>query len=311
MTERYSPLDTLLDVFVYAPVGLALVATEEIPKLAAKGRAQLGGQLAMAKVVGQFAVAQGRRQLKPRPAAPSRRRGPAPAQPASPAAASDQPGSTGPGGPADPGGGGPEPAGPGPDGRIGTGAENDAGAAPAGATDRAATVDSPDREADQAGDRAGDDVGPGVGSAHVSSPPSEPVGLGYPRLRLLGGVPGRAPPGRAFRSRVGGRGRLRERPSVPADHPHSRPSAAGALTGASDGAGPGRDRRRRIDPDGPVGRRPRRNCNPPWGSAAGRQHSQSRASCRNRRARRGGRPRSFGHAGSAGRRRGGFRHGPV
>jgi hypothetical protein len=180
VTERYSPLDTLLDVFVYAPVGLALVATEEIPKLAAKGRAQLGGQLAMAKVVGQFAVAQGRRQLKPRPAAPSRRRGPAPAQPASPAAASDQPGSTGPGGPADPGRGGPEPAGPGPDGRIRTGAENDAGAAPAGATDRAATVDSPDREADQAGDRAGDDVGPGVGSAHVSSPPSEPVGLGIP-----------------------------------------------------------------------------------------------------------------------------------
>ena len=82
VTERYSPLDTLLDVFVYAPVGLALVATEEIPKLAAKGRAQLGGQLAMAKVVGQFAVAQGRRQLKPRPAAPSRRRGPAPAVPA-------------------------------------------------------------------------------------------------------------------------------------------------------------------------------------------------------------------------------------
>lgn len=66
MSEESSPFDTLLDVFVYAPVGLALVATEELPKLVARGRAQLGGQLTMAKMVGQFAVAQGRQQLAAR-----------------------------------------------------------------------------------------------------------------------------------------------------------------------------------------------------------------------------------------------------
>ncbi len=63
MSERPSGLDALLDLFVYAPVGLALLASEELPKLAARGRAQLDGQLTMAKVVGQFAVSQGRRQF--------------------------------------------------------------------------------------------------------------------------------------------------------------------------------------------------------------------------------------------------------
>jgi hypothetical protein len=59
MSEPDTPLDAALDVFVYAPVGLALNAAEEIPKLAAKGRAQLS----MARVVGRFAVAQARQQV--------------------------------------------------------------------------------------------------------------------------------------------------------------------------------------------------------------------------------------------------------
>jgi hypothetical protein len=66
VSDESSPFENLLDVFVYAPVGLALVATEELPKLVARGRAQLEGQLTMAKVVGQFAVAQGRQQLAAR-----------------------------------------------------------------------------------------------------------------------------------------------------------------------------------------------------------------------------------------------------
>jgi hypothetical protein len=75
VTEPRTPLEAALDLVIYAPVGLLLTAAEEIPKLAAKGRAQLGGQLAMAKIVGQFAVAQGRKELSRRfsPAAgPSR-----------------------------------------------------------------------------------------------------------------------------------------------------------------------------------------------------------------------------------------------
>jgi hypothetical protein len=85
VTEPHSPLDAALDLLVYAPFGLALTAAEEIPKLAAKGRAQLGGQVAMARVVGQFAVSQGRKELHRR-FAPTRPDAPAATSPAAPAA---------------------------------------------------------------------------------------------------------------------------------------------------------------------------------------------------------------------------------
>ena len=72
-----SPLDRLLDLVFYAPLGLAMRATEEIPKLAAHGRERMRLQAPVAKMVGKMAVAQGRRQVqdildrKPaRPAAP-------------------------------------------------------------------------------------------------------------------------------------------------------------------------------------------------------------------------------------------------
>ena len=79
------PLDTALDVLVYLPVGLAVTAAEELPKLAAKGRARVDNQVNMARVVGQFAVAQGRKQIE-------KRWGPQvdpPGQPPRPPAASD------------------------------------------------------------------------------------------------------------------------------------------------------------------------------------------------------------------------------
>ena len=66
MTRSQTPLDAALDLLVYAPVGLLFTAAEEIPKLAAKGRARVGGQVGMARVVGQFAVAQGRKELNKR-----------------------------------------------------------------------------------------------------------------------------------------------------------------------------------------------------------------------------------------------------
>jgi hypothetical protein len=61
--QNRSALESALDVFVYAPVGLALTAIEELPNLAEKGRTQIQGQITIARMVGQFAVAQGRRQL--------------------------------------------------------------------------------------------------------------------------------------------------------------------------------------------------------------------------------------------------------
>lgn len=75
------PFDSALDLLVYVPVGLALTAAEELPKLAAKGRSRVEPQIGMARVVGQYAVAQGRKQLEkrwssavgsqPEPAAPA------------------------------------------------------------------------------------------------------------------------------------------------------------------------------------------------------------------------------------------------
>ncbi len=64
--ERKSPLDSALDLVLYAPVGMAVTAAEELPKLAAKGRSRLASQIAMARMVGRFAVAQGRKELNRR-----------------------------------------------------------------------------------------------------------------------------------------------------------------------------------------------------------------------------------------------------
>ena len=64
MTERKSPLEQALDVCLYAPVGLAISVTEELPQLIDKGRARVNSQLAMAKMVGSFAVAQGQREAE-------------------------------------------------------------------------------------------------------------------------------------------------------------------------------------------------------------------------------------------------------
>jgi hypothetical protein len=64
-----SPIDAALDLLVYAPVGLALTLGEEVPKLAAKGRARLQAPLGTALVLGRFAAAQGRKEMDRRWAA--------------------------------------------------------------------------------------------------------------------------------------------------------------------------------------------------------------------------------------------------
>ena len=65
--EVKNPVGAMLDVFVFAPLGFAFDARELLPKLAERGR----NQVALLKVVGQFAVNKGRadadRILKPKP----------------------------------------------------------------------------------------------------------------------------------------------------------------------------------------------------------------------------------------------------
>lgn len=56
------PLDVALDLLVYAPVGFAVSVGGVLGALAERGRAQFGGQVATARVVGQVAVQQGQVQ---------------------------------------------------------------------------------------------------------------------------------------------------------------------------------------------------------------------------------------------------------
>ena len=55
-----------LDALVYAPAGVLLTAAEDLPAMAAKGRARLETQLRNAHAVGRMAVDYGRRDLERR-----------------------------------------------------------------------------------------------------------------------------------------------------------------------------------------------------------------------------------------------------
>jgi hypothetical protein len=57
------PVDHLLDFFVFAPLGLLAESHTIVPKLAEAGRQQVESRVQLARMVGQFAVAQGRRQV--------------------------------------------------------------------------------------------------------------------------------------------------------------------------------------------------------------------------------------------------------
>jgi hypothetical protein len=64
VTEKRSPLDQTLDLFLYAPLGLALAARDELPKLIERGRTQVQAQATMARMVGKFAVNQGQKEAE-------------------------------------------------------------------------------------------------------------------------------------------------------------------------------------------------------------------------------------------------------
>jgi len=63
VSEHKSPKDRALELFVFGPAGLAMTAVEEFPKLVDKGRHRVEGQVHTARLVGQFAVQMGRRQI--------------------------------------------------------------------------------------------------------------------------------------------------------------------------------------------------------------------------------------------------------
>jgi hypothetical protein len=62
LLETRSRLEPIFDLFFYIPVGLAVTAAEELPKLAARGRAEIGGRVARARMIGRVAAGRGRRE---------------------------------------------------------------------------------------------------------------------------------------------------------------------------------------------------------------------------------------------------------
>lgn len=64
MSDRQDPFEQLLDLVVYAPLGLVLSARDLIPTLAERGRRHLGPQATAARMVGELAVSQGQRGVE-------------------------------------------------------------------------------------------------------------------------------------------------------------------------------------------------------------------------------------------------------
>lgn len=58
--EERSALDDALDLFVFAPIGLAVTAAEELPKIVERGREVVETRMGTARVLGRVAVNQGR-----------------------------------------------------------------------------------------------------------------------------------------------------------------------------------------------------------------------------------------------------------
>jgi hypothetical protein len=61
MSDR-TPVDQLLDVFVFMPIGAVVEARQLLPKLAERGRQELLPQVKLARLAGEMAVRKGRRE---------------------------------------------------------------------------------------------------------------------------------------------------------------------------------------------------------------------------------------------------------
>lgn len=62
MSDRKRPIDHVLDLFVYAPLGLVMNLDEVVPQLVEKGHQQVN----MARMFGQFAVQTGAQEARKR-----------------------------------------------------------------------------------------------------------------------------------------------------------------------------------------------------------------------------------------------------
>jgi hypothetical protein len=61
--EEQTPLKRVLDLLVFAPVGVALTVAEDLPGLIGKGRQRFETDVQNARVIGQFIVTHGQREV--------------------------------------------------------------------------------------------------------------------------------------------------------------------------------------------------------------------------------------------------------
>ena len=66
MTEQKSPIATFIELMVFAPIGAAVLLREQFPKLSQVGKQRAETQVQMARMVGQFAVSTGKKELERR-----------------------------------------------------------------------------------------------------------------------------------------------------------------------------------------------------------------------------------------------------
>ena len=69
MSEAKPPLEQLLELMVFGPLGVALAVRDRFPEMAAEGRAEVDRQVRAARMIGTFAVTQARREFDKRRAA--------------------------------------------------------------------------------------------------------------------------------------------------------------------------------------------------------------------------------------------------
>jgi hypothetical protein len=62
VSDRKSPVERAINLFVYAPVGLLSIAREELPRIIEKGRQELTNQATVARMMGEYAVTEGRKE---------------------------------------------------------------------------------------------------------------------------------------------------------------------------------------------------------------------------------------------------------
>jgi len=64
--EKKSPIDNVVELALYAPLGLALTARDHLPDLIARGRQQVTSQVMLARMMGQYAIKEGEKDLRNR-----------------------------------------------------------------------------------------------------------------------------------------------------------------------------------------------------------------------------------------------------